>query len=189
MSKKAVFLDKDGTLIENLPYNINPEKIRLMPGTLTGLKLLVELGYQLFVVTNQAGIAFGRFPETAIPPLAIHLRDLLAQARIPLKDFYYCPHHPEGIIPTYAVTCNCRKPHPGMILRAAHDYELDLKNSWVIGDILHDIEAGRKAGCHTILLDNGHETEWQLSLPRLPHHLATDLDQAARIIATLVSPS
>lgn len=184
---KAVFLDKDGTLVENVPYNVDPDKIRLYAGALTGLNLLHAADYKLFVITNQSGVARGYFPETALIPVEQHLRNLLMAAKVPMQGFYYCPHHPEGITVDYAVECDCRKPQPGLLRRAASDHGIDLTQSWFIGDILHDIEAGRSAGCRTILIDNGNETEWQVSLQRLPHHMVANLEEAARVILAIDS--
>ncbi|HEY9657307.1 MAG TPA: HAD family hydrolase [Allocoleopsis sp.] len=182
---KVVFLDKDGTLIENVPYNVDPQHIKLAPGAVSGLQLLHRAGYKLFIITNQSGVARGYFPETALTSLEDHLRSLLESFDIPLSGFYYCPHHPDGVIPAYAIDCNCRKPQPGLFHQAAADYAIDLTQSWFIGDILHDVEAGRSAGCRTILIDNGNETEWQLSVQRLPHHVVTDLHQAAQVILAI----
>jgi histidinol-phosphate phosphatase family protein len=180
---RAVFLDKDGTLIENVPYNVAPDLIRLSPGAAEGLALLHERGYRLFVVSNQSGVAHGYFSEWAVIAAANHLRDILGALGIPLAGFWYCPHHPEGSVTRYARACDCRKPAPGMIVRAARAHGIDPALSWLVGDILDDVEAGRRAGCRAILLDNGNETEWVLSHGRQPHHRAANLAEAARIIA------
>jgi D,D-heptose 1,7-bisphosphate phosphatase len=185
MGGKAVFLDKDGTLIENVPYNINPEHILLTPGAREGLRLLHHAGYPLIVITNQSGVARGYFSEAALTAVEQRLRDLLAIVDVPLSGFYYCPHHPEGTIAPYAVDCNCRKPQPGLLQKAAAELVIDLAQSWFVGDILHDVEAGRAAGCRTILIDNGNETEWELSHDRLPHHTVADLHEAARVILAM----
>lgn len=182
MSDRAVFLDKDGTLIENVPYNVDPDKIRLLPGTEAGLKSLHEAGYKLVVVSNQSGVARGYFTEAQLERVERRLRALLSRAGIPLLAFYYCPHHPEGAVTRYAVVCYCRKPAPGLFLQAARDHDLCLSESWAIGDILDDIEAGRRAGCRTMLIDNGNETEWTLSPLRSPHYTVKDLEQAAQVI-------
>ena len=182
MNDAAVFLDKDGTLIEDLPYNVDPDRIRLAPGAAEGLRLLHHAGYHLIVISNQSGVARGYFAEQALAAVAARLRGLLAAAGVPLAAVYYCPHHPDGAVPAYAVACDCRKPAPGLILRAAYDHSIDLARSWFIGDILHDIEAGRRAGCRTVLILNGNETEWDISPQRRPHHIAGDLATAAAII-------
>lgn len=179
---QAVFLDKDGTLVNDVPYNVDPGRISLAPGAAEGLRLLQAAGYPLMVVSNQSGIAQGYFPEEALLVVEACLHRLLAASGVQLAGFYYCPHHPEGVVPGYSVHCLCRKPAPGLLLRAASERGIDMQRSWMIGDILDDVEAGRRAGCRTILIDNGNETEWQLALQRLPHHIAGDLVEAARVI-------
>ena len=172
MSLKAVFVDKDGTLVENVPHNVDPERIALAPGAQQGIARLAASGYRVIVVSNQPGAALGLFKEQALREVEQRLRKLLPA----LDGFYYCPHRP-------GAGCGCRKPAPGMIERAAREHGVDLSASWMIGDILDDVEAGRRAGCRTILLDNGNETEWRVSDERSPHHIARDLSQAAAIIA------
>jgi D,D-heptose 1,7-bisphosphate phosphatase len=180
---KAIFLDKDGTLVDDLPYNVEPRRIRLVSGAGVALRLLAGLDYRLFVVSNQSGIAHGCFDEDAMGPVADRLADLLFRENLALDGFYYCPHHPLGTVSDYAIACNCRKPLPGMLLRAASEHGIDLRSSWMIGDILHDVEAGNRAGCRTLLIDNGNETEWRLGPRRLPTRIAPDLYSAAVLIA------
>lgn len=182
---KAIFLDKDGTLIEDIPYNCDVSLIRLMPGAREGLRRLQGAGYALIVVSNQPGVAHGFFSPDALDHVETTLRALLADDAIRLDDFYYCPHHPDGRMAVYATECECRKPSPGLLMQAASDYAIELQASWMIGDILHDVEAGRRAGCRTILIDNGHETEWHLGVHRCPHAIAADLVSAADIILAL----
>ncbi len=153
----AVFLDKDGTLIEDVPYNVDPALIRLAKGAREGLSALHEAGFRLVVISNQSGVARGFFPIEAIVPVRRRLEDLLAEFDVFLTDFLYCPHHPAGVVREYAITCDCRKPAPGMMLRAAETLGIDLKKSWMIGDILDDVEAANRAGCRAVLIDNGHE--------------------------------
>jgi histidinol-phosphate phosphatase family protein len=184
MKKSAVFLDKDGTLVEDVPYNVDPNLIRLAPGAADGLPLLHRAGYELLVITNQAGVAHGYFPEEALQAVKARLRELMRAIGVPLAGFYYFPHHPDGDVARYAVECTCRKPRAGLILRAAREHGIDLGRSWLIGDILNDVEAGRRAGCHTILIDNGHETEWLWSPQRTPDFRAADLAEAARVITS-----
>ncbi len=184
MSKKAVFLDKDGTLIEDVPYNVDPERIQLTQGATEGLQLLNASGYRLIVITNQSGVARGYFPELALVAVETRLRQLLADVGVPLAGFYYCPHHPGGIVQEFAKNCSCRKPEPGLLLCAAERHGINLTQSWFIGDILNDVEAGRRAGCKTVLIDNGNETEWQMSWQRSPHYTVADLTEAALVITS-----
>jgi histidinol-phosphate phosphatase family protein len=180
--RAAVFLDKDGTLIVDVPYNVDPTLMRLTDGALDGLRILHDAGYLLIVVSNQSGVARGLFREEALGAVEARLRALLAEACVPLAGFYYCPHHPDGHVTPYARACPCRKPAPGLLSRAARDQDIDLSRSWLVGDILHDVEAGRRAGCRTILLDVGHETEWELTPARTPDLVATSLGEAAGLI-------
>jgi D,D-heptose 1,7-bisphosphate phosphatase len=183
MALKAIFLDKDGTLVENLPYNADPTRMRLMPGVCYGLRALSDAGYALVVVSNQSGVARGYFSEAALVEIARQLDNLLEeQIGVRLAEFYYCPHHPEGVVSRYILACNCRKPAPGMLLQAASDLGIDLSQSWMIGDILDDIEAGNRAGCRSVLVNNGGETEWLASDERVPAFIAGSLDEAADYI-------
>src|SRR5687767_4595107 len=143
--RPAVFLDKDGTLISDVPYNVDPALIELAPTADTALPLLADAGYALIVVSNQSGVARGYFPESDLVAVEVRLRELLAEVNVSLAGFYYCPHHPAGQVARYAGSCECRKPAPGLVLRAAAELGLDLSRSWLIGDILDDIEAGRRA--------------------------------------------
>jgi D-glycero-D-manno-heptose 1,7-bisphosphate phosphatase len=182
MKNSAVFLDKDGTLIRNVPNNVDPSKIKLSPGA-WGLKALSDAGYRLVVVSNQPGIALGYFSEGNLEEVGGKITGLLAALGVRLEGFYFCPHHPSGIIAAFSGRCLCRKPEPGLLLKAALDLGLDLASSWMIGDILDDVEAGRRAGCRTVLIDNGNETEWALSDWRMPQAVAVGLaDAAAKIL-------
>lgn len=180
---KAIFLDKDGTLVNDVPYNVDPRMVSLEHKAGEGLRLFSELGYLLLVVSNQPGVALGYFHESALDAAWRCLDQLLEHEGIQLDGYYYCPHHTAGVVIEYAETCSCRKPMPGMLLRAAAEHNIDLGASWMVGDILHDIEAGRRAGCKTILIDNGNETEWDLSPSRMPHLIAPDLHAAAQMVA------
>lgn len=181
---QAIFLDKDGTLVENLPYNVNPDLIRLTPRAGEALRLLQAQGYALLVVSNQAGVAKGLFSERALMPVKERLSELLAAEGVRLADFYYCPHYPSGAVSRYAMRCDCRKPMPGMLQQAAARHGIDLARSWMIGDILDDVEAGKRAGCRTVLIDNGNETEWVPGPYRTPELTANDLLAAAQAIAS-----
>ena len=167
---KAVFVDKDGTLVENVPYNVDPALIWLTPGAAQAIRRIAERGFRVFVVSNQPGVGLGLFPSDALHKVEQRLRELL-----PLDGFYYCPHAPHA-------GCGCRKPATGLFEQAARERGIRLEASWMIGDILDDVEAGRRAGCRTVLLDNGNETEWQLGPQRMPDFIVRDLPQAAAVI-------
>jgi len=184
-----VFLDKDGTLVENIPYNVDPACMHLAPGAERALPMLADAGFRFAVITNQPGVALGHFAESALADVHARLREMLHAIGVALAGFYYCPHHPDGVIPAYAVRCDCRKPAPGLVLCAARELDADPRRSWLIGDILDDIEAGNRAGCRTVLLDNGNETEWVLDAQRHPGHIARDLLGAATIIVGTSRPA
>lgn len=177
--KKAVFLDKDGTLVRNVPYNSDPDKVELYPEALQALNALQRAGYLPVVISNQPGVALGYFEEEALRNIERKLEQLLASEDVYLAGFFYCPHHPAGTIERYAIDCDCRKPGSGLISHSAKALGVDVSASWMIGDILHDVEAGNRAGCRTILVDRGNETEWQYGDYRQPDFMVTDLMEAA----------
>jgi histidinol-phosphate phosphatase family protein len=187
-TQRAVFLDKDGTLIEDVPFNVDPDRIHLTAGAAEGLRQLHRAGYLLVVISNQSGVAHGRFPERALTGVERRLRELLEEAGVPLQGFFYCPHHPKGSVKRYAIACRCRKPAAGLLRRAARALDIDVSQSWMVGDILDDIEAGRRAGCRTVLLNNGNETQWLAGRRRRPHHVAADLAEAAQLILASTRP-
>ncbi|MDB5310460.1 MAG: Hydrolase, HAD-superfamily, subfamily [Gemmataceae bacterium] len=176
-----VFLDKDGTLVADVPYNVDPARVALAPGA-AGLATLAAAGYRLAVVSNQSGVARGYFPESALAGIGARVRELLADIGVSLAGFFYCPHHPDGTVAGYAVACDCRKPAPGMIVAAARELGTDPRDCWMVGDILDDVEAGRRAGCWTVLVDNGNETEWVPGPGREPDFRVEDLAGAVWVI-------
>lgn len=180
--EKAIFLDKDGTLVHDIPYNVDPARLRFNEGAIAALAKLKREGYLLIMVSNQSGVAHGYFTEQSLGALANSIQEKLECSGLQLDDFCFCPHHPHGRISNYAQDCDCRKPKPGLLLRAAEKFNIDLSCSWMIGDILNDVEAGTNAGCKTILLNNGNETEWVLGEKRKPTAIAGNLLEAAEII-------
>ena len=181
---KAVFIDKDGTLVHALPADAAPGRLALCRGAAPALRLLARLDYRLFVVADEPDVAFGRCDAGMLDAAGRHLRALLAREQLELAGVYWCPHHPEGTVAPWAADCHCRKPLPGLLLTAAHEHGIDLRASWMVGDVLHDVEAGNRAGCRTILIDNGNEGEWRLGPRRVPTRMAPDLYTAAVLIAS-----
>ena len=182
MNRPFIFLDKDGTLIDNVPHNVDPALVTLATGADGALARLHDAGFGLAIITNQSGVALGRFKEEALEGVERRLRELLEQCGVPLAGFYACPHHPQGVVARYAVECRCRKPAPGLIERAAGEVGADLHRSWMIGDILDDVEAGHRAGCRTVLVDNGGETEWRITADRVPDLVVPDIATAAHTL-------
>ena len=177
---RAVFVDKDGTLVENVPYNVDPARLSFTRSALVGLRALADAGYAVIVVTNQPGLAMGRFTRREFAALESALcRRVREESGVEIAAIYCCPHAPT---PGGRIGCLCRKPAPGLLRQAARAHRLDLAQSWMVGDILDDVEAGHRAGCRAVLLDVGNETEWKLSPIRSPEARCADLAEAARFI-------
>lgn len=186
----AVFLDKDGTLVDDLPYNVDPARVRLKADAGPALARLQAGGYALVLVSNQPGVALGRFPESALAAVWAALAEQLSRHGVALTAIYYCPHLPDGRDRRHGRGCGCRKPEPGLLLRAAAELGLDLGRSWMVGDILDDVEAGNRAGCRSVLVDVGSETEWRFGPCRRPDCTVPGLDWAAEcILAAAPAPS
>ena len=150
--KPAVFLDRDGVLNEDRSYVYRWEDFFFLPGVVEALRAFRKLGYLLVVITNQSGIARGFYEESDVLALHDRMTICLRSQGIDLADVYYCPHHPEGAVSRYAFACSCRKPAPGMILRAVAEHDIDLSRSLLVGDKTTDLEAGKLAGITSLYL-------------------------------------
>lgn len=179
---KTIFIDKDGTLVEHIPYSADPKYIFFKPTVLRALREFKEHGFKVVVTTNQSGLAYGIFSEKQFLKARDKIRGILKSEKIVLDGFYYCPHKIDAKVDRFRKDCDCRKPKPGMIFKAAKDLGIDLKRSWMIGDLLSDVEAGKRAGCKTILIDCGNETEWVINKNRTPYLVAKNLMEAANFI-------
>lgn len=151
-TKAAVFLDRDGTIIEDADYLVHPDQTRLIPGAAAALRRLNDLRIPVVIVTNQSAVARGLASETDVAAVNQRLRDLLAAVGAHFDGVYYCPHHPDIGEPPYRRACDCRKPLPGLLQRAARELGLNLAASAMIGDNLRDLEAGAAAGCAMLML-------------------------------------
>lgn len=156
---KAVFIDRDGTINEEVQYLANLQDFKLVPGVGEAIKLLNEDEFKVIVVTNQAGVARGYFGEDKIKEIHQEMRRQLREKGAYLDGIYYCPHHPTEGVGKYKKNCWCRKPNPGMVEKAAKDFNLDLGKSYVIGDQLIDVKLGNNAGCKTVLVLTGYGRE------------------------------
>jgi len=152
---KAVFLDRDGTINEEVEYLSDLKEFKLLPKVARAIKLLNDHGFKVIVITNQAGVARGYFGEDKVEEIHQEMKRQLREKRAHLDGIYYCPHHPTEGMEKYKKNCWCRKPNPGMLEKAAKDFDLDLGKSYVIGDQLTDIELGNNAGCETVLVLTG----------------------------------
>jgi D-glycero-D-manno-heptose 1,7-bisphosphate phosphatase len=177
----AVFLDRDGTLVEARHYPTRPEELVLYDGLADELRVVQQAGFRLVLITNQSGLARGYFDWAQLERMHEALLETMRSHEVAIDGIYVCPHHPEGTIGELAIECECRKPKPGMLLRAAQDLDLDLSRSWFIGDILDDVEAGNRAGCRTVLVDLGTERSPESPL-RTPTYVARDTVHAVRLV-------
>ena len=155
---RAVFLDRDGTIIEEKEYLHRVEDVAFIPGAGAALRRLQDAGFKLFVVTNQSGVARGFYTEEDVHLLHRHIAAQLEPFGARVDAWFYCPHHPAGR-GSYALPCRCRKPLPGMLLEAARRFDIDLGSSVMIGDKLVDVQAGAAAGCRSILVRSGYGAE------------------------------
>lgn len=178
---RAVFLDRDGTLNVEVNYLHRIEDFVMIPGAAQAIKALNAAGYLVIVVTNQAGIARGYYDESALHRLHEHVSQALAREGAEIDAIYFCPHHPDFVAP-----CDCRKPAPGMLLQAAADHRIDLARSWLVGDTLSDMGAGRGAGCRTVLVRTGYgarsESELATGTAARPDAITDDVGAAVRYI-------
>jgi len=153
MPNKAIFLDCDGTLIEDPGYINHPDQVKLLDGVPEALIEFGAMGYKLIVTSNQSGVARGIVTEEVLGEIHNQLKQLLAEKGASLDRIYYCPYHPDGVIPKYRKESDWRKPNPGMLLAAADEMDIDLSQSWTIGNSSRDVEAGSRAGCKNILIN------------------------------------
>lgn len=182
---KTVFLDKDDTVLCDVPYSVRVDGIEWAVGALESMRRLEDAGYSLALVTNQSGVARGDFTEHQVRE---YLREVIRQAAregVRLSAALYCPHHPDGIIERFSRSCACRKPNPGMLAYAAGLLGADLEHSWMVGDLLDDVEAGRLAGCRTVLLSVHEDQVPAEDGPRSPDFVVPTLALAAEKILAL----
>ena len=168
MGKPAVFLDRDKTIIKDPGYINDPDMISLLPGAAEAIRLLNEAGFVTIVVSNQSGVARGLVTEEQLAEIHERLREILLEQGARLDAIYYCPYldSPEATVDRYRRASDLRKPAPGMLVQAAHELEIDLAESWMVGDRTRDVVAGKRAGCRTILIDaNGRESTHEDDTP------------------------
>jgi D-glycero-D-manno-heptose 1,7-bisphosphate phosphatase len=162
MKRPAVFIDRDGTISEEVGYINHPSRFRLFPYTAAAIKLLNDQGWLAVVITNQAGVARGYLTESMIEAVHDSLRRELGEKGARVDGIYYCAHHPSVGEPPYRQECDCRKPKPGLVTRASKELGIALKQSWMIGDRYGDIELARNAGVRSALVLSGYgRGEWE----------------------------
>ena len=154
--ERVIFLDRDGTLNEEVHYLHKKEDLRLIEGAADALCRFRKSGYRLVVVTNQAGVARGYYQEEDVKLLHEYMNEILRPLGAEIDCFFYCPHHPEHGIGAYKKNCSCRKPDIGMFEQAEQYFQVDKAHSWMIGDKLIDVEAGKRFGVSTVLVGTGY---------------------------------
>ncbi len=178
---KAFFLDRDGVVNYDVRYCHEPEKIELKPGFAEGVKLLHRAGYLAVVITNQGGIALGMYEASAVQDCHARIQELLALSGEKIDGFYFCPHHQK-----VNGECSCRKPNPGMLFKAARDLDIDISNSYMVGDRISDLEAGRNAGCRQgFLVDSFY---WDIHAPKAKAAGFATVPTLAEIAALICTP-
>ena len=183
--QNAAFLDRDGTIIEDVGYLDECNKVRFLPRVSEAIKLLNGNGFKVIIATNQSGVARGYFSEARVKEINRYVQETLAGLGAFIDKVYFCPHHTEGIIEEYRKDCHCRKPNTGMIEEAVREFDIDLENSFLIGDKISDIEAGHRAGCRTILvgIEGRQSNENEIAL--MADYVAQDLYEAVNWLVKL----
>jgi len=173
VTNKAVFLDRDGTIAKDVHYCCRPEDLEIFPTVPEAIKLLNENDFKVVVITNQSGIARGYFTEETLARIHQKMEDELKKHGARVDAIYYCPHHPDD-------GCECRKPKTALFLQAANELDIDLRSSYVVGDMQIDIDAGKALGCKAVLVTTGPQGRNSISVPL--EHVADSLLEAAKWI-------
>jgi len=185
---KAIFIDRDGTVNEEVGYLNHIDRFKLLPRTTDAVRLINRSLFKAVLITNQAGVAKGYFPEELVIKIHEKLKALLEEEGSHLDGIYYCPHHPEGVVEKYRIRCSCRKPEPGLLLKAASDLDIALARSYLIGDKISDVQMARSVGAKGILVLTGYgrgevenfSKEWGDA--EKPDYIAEDLFDAVEWI-------
>lgn len=182
MAEKAVFMDRDDTLIEDPGYINHPNQVKLLPGAGWAISQIKKMGYKVIVISNQSAVARGIVTEEILKQIHNRMEKLFADENAYIDAIYYCPYHPEGTVPKYRKESDLRKPNPGMLLKAADEMDIDLTQSWMIGNTYHDISAGTRAGCRTILLKCHGKTGTKKFTDPTPDRITGNIREAVNTI-------
>ena len=185
MPRPAVFLDRDGTILDELGYLTPDSTIHIYPFSIDAIRLLARAGYAVVIITNQGGIGLGLYDYAFVDRTHGMLNAKFAEAGADVAGWYYCPHHPEAVVADLKCVCECRKPATGLVTAAAKDLDLDVSASWVVGDQWRDIEVAHRTGGRSVLVRTGYgrglEAKWPENIAP-PTHVADNLMVAAAII-------
>ena len=186
MKKRAVFIDRDGTINEQLGYINHLSRFVILPGVSEAVRLLNKNNWWAIIVSNQGGVARGYYPIELVEEIHAFLKSSLKEQGATIDGIFFCPHHPAGILPEYSSECDCRKPETGLIDRAREVFDIDMSSSYVVGDRHVDIELASRLNLKGVLVKTGYglgEIEYIIPEKRLkPHHVAEDLLDAVKWI-------
>lgn len=186
VKKPAVFIDRDGTINEQMGYINHIDRFVLLPGTAEAIRTLNKLDFLAIVISNQSGVARGYFPLDLVEKIHAHLRELLQKEGAVIDGIYFCPHHERGVVPEYSIACSCRKPRIGLIEKACKDFDIDMVRSYVVGDRCLDIDMAHRSNLKGILVRTGYglgEVDHVLPGSRIkPVYIAKDLLHAVNWI-------
>lgn len=180
--RKTVFLDRDGTINVEKNYLYRPEEFEFIPKVPEAIVRLNNAGYQVIVVSNQAGVARGYYSEDDVIKLHQYVNEQLSKYKAHIDGFYYCPHHPDAGIGKYKMKCHCRKPETGLFEKACEDFDVNIEDSWMIGDNIGDIKAGNNFHLKTILVRTGYGSQLEKEGFHLFQYIADDLYDAVNNI-------
>lgn len=178
----AVFLDRDGTINEEVGYLSRIEQLKLFPATFEAIRMINEHGMKAVVITNQSGVARGLFNEDFIDTVHKLINKMLKEKGVFIDRFYYCPHHPTEGVGKYRISCDCRKPAPGMLIKASEELDIDLSSSYVVGDTERDLETAQNAGVTGILVRTGYGKDVAIARTFNAAYIARDILDAVRWI-------
>jgi D-glycero-D-manno-heptose 1,7-bisphosphate phosphatase len=185
---KCIFFDRDGVLIEDIHLLTQLKQVKFYLETFEAIRLILHSDYKSIVITNQPVVARGMISEQKVESINNFIKDqIFNKTKYKIEKFYYCPHHPNANIENYRINCNCRKPKSGMLLQATDEYDIDLNNSWMIGDRISDIIAGHNVGCKTILVETGKHLDKPIESDIIdfsikPDFICNNILEAVRII-------
>lgn len=187
MSRRALFLDRDGTINVETGYPRDFSEIEIYPGSFEAIAAARAAGFAVIVVTNQSGIGRGYLDEAALERLHARLAGALAAGGAPVEAIYYCPHHEQAGLGRYKIACDCRKPAPGMALRAAREHDLDLRASYMVGDKVEDVRFGLAAGATPVLVRTGYGRDSEAKLAGLDVRPAFVADGIREAVAWILA--
>jgi len=191
LKRPAVFVDRDGTINEQMGYINHPSRFVILPGVPEGIRLLNENNFLVIVVSNQSGVARGYFPIDLVYEVHDIMRATLKEKKATIDGIFFCPHHTQGVVPEYRLACGCRKPKPGLVEQACASFDIDMSRAYVVGDRFSDMELAYRLNINGVMVKTGYglgDIAYVMPGKQKPNHIAQDLHHAARWIVERESP-